>query len=42
MGSFSVWLDRNVLFDSKEDTDNVFLNVQKVRSMRRKMCRSGF
>lgn len=42
MGSFGVWLDRNVLFDSKEDTDNVFLNVQKVPRMRRKMCRSGF
>lgn len=41
MGSFSVWLDRSVLFDSKEDIDSIFLNAQNVPSMRRKLCRRG-
>lgn len=32
-GSFSVWLDRNILFDSKENIDSAFLNVQNVSRM---------
>lgn len=40
-GSFSVWLDRNILLDSKENIDSAFLNVQNVSRMWIKLCRKG-